>query len=253
MYRSFLYIITGFIILDGMPNLLSSSLNSNINGHEYVEMGDGLKWATCNVGASVPEEFGNYYSWGETSTKKDYRWETYKWMLDGKGEWNAITKYTIKDGITEGIWYEKSQTDSTRTDFVGDGLNSLIPKDDAATVNWGGTWRTPTFEEWSRLLNDNKFVWRWKKVNGVPGFKVTSRIKGYVGNSIFLPAAGGYEGGKPTMIGIGGYYWSSTLSRENSDGAYDLGFLNSPRARRKLIDLGPDFRLYGLSVRAVSD
>ena len=58
-----------------------------ISGHEFVEMGDGLKWAACNVGANRPEEFGDYFSWGETSTKKDYRWETYKWMQEGESEW----------------------------------------------------------------------------------------------------------------------------------------------------------------------
>ena len=229
------------------------SVINEINGHEYVEMGDGLKWATCNVGASVPQEAGDYYSWGETSTKDDYRWETYKWMEKGKGEWSSITKYTIKDGMTEGIWYQKSSTDSTSLEFTGDELTSLTHEDDAAVVNWGGSWRTPTVQEWNRLIDNSKFVWRWKKINGVPGFKVTSKIKGYLGNSIFLPASGGYEGNKPTMTGNGGYYWSSTLSYENSDGAYDLGFLVNPRTRKKIIDLGPDFRLYGLSVRAVSD
>lgn len=226
---------------------------NEINGHEYVEMGDGLKWATCNVGASVPWEFGDHYSWGETSTKKDYRWETYKWMEKGKGEWSSITKYTIKDGMTEGIWYQKSLTDSTGFEFVGDGLASLTREDDSAAANWGGTWRTPTAKEWNHLINSNNYVWRWKTVNGVPGFKVISRVKGYSGNSIFLPAAGGYEGSKPTMTGIGGYYWSSTLSNENNDGAYDLGFLDNRQTGKKVIDLGPDFRLYGLSVRAVSD
>ena len=229
-----------------------SSVDTEINGHEYVEMGDGLKWATCNVGANVPEEFGDYFSWGETSPKKDYRWETYKWIQEGKSEWNSITKYTIKDGMTEGTWYRKSMND-TGFEFVGDGLASLSSEDDAAFVNWGGSWRTPTALEWSRLINPRKYIWRWTEVNGVPGFKIISKVKGYLGNSIFLPATGGIEGSKPTMTGKGGYYWSSTLSYENSDGAYDLGFIKNPRIRRKEVNLGPDFRLYGLPVRAVSD
>ena len=174
-------------------------------------------------------------------------------MEEGKGEWNSITKYTIKDGMTEGAWYRSNPDDSSSFEFVGDELISLTHEDDAATVNWGGTWRTPTAQEWSRLIKNSKYRWKWTTVNGVPGFKIISRVKGYVGNSIFLPAAGGYDGSRPTVMKVGGYYWTSTLSYENSDGAYDLGFVKNPRTGKKVVDLGPDFRFYGLSVRAVSD
>lgn len=230
------------------------SIVNEINGHEYVEMGDGLKWATCNVGASLPQEFGDYYSWGETSTKKDYRWETYKWMQEGESEWNGITKYTIRDGMHEALWYKKAPEDSTSFIFVGDGQSELSREDDAATANWGGTWRTPTAKEWSRLMNQKKYSWRWTTINGVSGVKITSKVRGYLGNSIFLPAAGGYDGEKLDGKERGGYYWSSSLSYGNSDTAFDLGFtIKEKGIRRRIIDLGPDFRLYGLSVRAVSD
>ncbi len=237
----------------GYPDRIAPDSQREINGHEYVELGDGLKWATCNVGASRPEESGDYYSWGEVSVKNDYRWETYKWMAEGKREWNSIVKYTIKDGMTEGAWYRRSSTDSTDFEFVGDELSILSREDDAASVNWGGSWRTPTAQEWSRLIKNSKYRWRWTVVNGVPGFKITSRVRGYVGNSIFLPAAGGFDGSRPSAKEVGGYYWSSSLSYENSDGAYDLGFIKNPKTREKIVDLGPDFRFYGLTVRAVSE
>lgn len=133
-----------------------------INGHEYVEMGDGLKWATCNVGASTPEEVGSRFAWGETETKSEYLRDNYKWY-----ENENPTKYNFDDGKTV-----------------------LESSDDAATVNWGGSWRTPTNEEFANLLNQDNFEWKYDDAK--KGFSVTSKISGYEGNSIFFKSKENY-------------------------------------------------------------
>lgn len=155
-----------------------------INGHAWVDLGLSVKWATCNVGADNPEDFGFYYAWGEISPKATYDWTTYKWC---KGDEKSITKYCNKSEYG-----------------VVDNKNTLDLKDDAAFVCWGKEWRMPTDKEQDELLK--KCVWTWTTRNGVNGYNVV----GLNGNSIFLPASG-YRG--VTELGesrSGGYYWSST-------------------------------------------
>ncbi len=159
--------------------------------HEYVDLGlpSGLKWATCNVGANSPEDYGYYFAWGEVEPKTAYYWDTYKYYDDSN-----LTKYTSNDSKTV-----------------------LDPEDDAATVNWGGAWRMPTKAEQDELRNN--CTWDWTTQNGVNGYKVT----GPNGNSIFLPAAGyKYEG----SLGAGsyGYYWSSSLGTDSPVIAYYVYF-----------------------------
>jgi len=149
-----------------------------INGHEYVEMGDGLKWATCNIGASTPEEAGSKFAWGETKTKSDYSFENYKLYYNGN-----YTKYNSTDGLTV-----------------------LMSGDDAVTDNWGGTWRTPTFDEFHKLFNEKNFEWKYDDAK--KGISVTSKISGYEGNSIFFLS--------------GKYYWSSTINVNEFKEAYSL-------------------------------
>jgi hypothetical protein len=166
-------------------------------GHEYVDLGlpSGLKWATCNVGADSPEEYGDYFAWGEVEPKPTYDWSTYKYGTD----WNQLTKYCYdrdygKDGFTD-----------TKT--------VLDPGDDAATMNWGGTWRMPTIAEQQELIDNCK--WNWTTQNGVSGYKVT----GPNGNSIFLPAAGYMYEGTLCRDGSRGHYWSSSLYTDGPDRA----------------------------------
>ena len=179
---------------------------SQINGHEYVDLGlpSGIKWATCNVGATKPEEFGGYYAWGETVEKSDYSWDTYKWCKSSS--YRTITKYCA----------------SKRYGAV-DNKNVLNPEDDVAHVKWGGTWRMPTLDEQKELLN--KCTWTWTTQNGARGYKVT----GPNGNSIFLPTTGYRVGTGTNDRGSHGYYWSSSLVRDSSDQAYTLNFYSSTR------------------------
>ena len=122
---------------------------------EYVDLGlpSGLKWAKCNLGASKPSERGDYYAWGETAPKAKYYWITYKWMQADHLGWQYITKYTIADGQTEGIWYDSSGA------FIGDNKTVLVAADDAATANLGSPWRMPTIDEIKELID--KCTWTW--------------------------------------------------------------------------------------------
>ena len=158
-----------------------------INGHEYVDLGlpSGLKWATCNVGASKPEGYGNHYAWGETSTKSSYT----------KG--NSVT-------------YDKNFSDISGN-----------PTYDVARKQWGSPWRLPTKAEFEELRNENNCTWTWTEQNGVEGYKVTSRKNG---NSIFLPAAGWRNGTSLLGQGIDGNYMSSTPNESYSYYAYYLFF-----------------------------
>ena len=158
-----------------------------INAHEAIDLGlpSGIKWATCNVGANSPEEYGGYYAWGEIEEKSNYDWSTYKWC---NGSENSMTKYC---------------TDSDNATV--DNKTVLDPEDDVAHVKWGGSWRMPKSEEQRELLN--YCDWEWTTLNGVNGYKVI----GPNGNSIFLPAVSYRNVADVGYRGYGGYYWSSSL------------------------------------------
>ena len=172
------------------------------DNHEYVDLGlpSGTLWATCNVGADSPEEYGDYFAWGETEPKDIYDWPYYKWA-----HWviDTISDHYIK--IVEETWFKYYFRNWTGNGHVeGDGKTVLDPEDDAAYVNWGSKWRMPTLEQFQELLD--KCDWQWTKRNGVNGQLVT----GPNGKSIFLPAAGGRTN-RLYNDGICGYYWSRTL------------------------------------------
>ena len=203
---------------------------------EYVDLGlpSGLKWAKCNLGASKPSEPGDYYAWGETAPKTDYTWATYKWMQAGKSDWQYITKYTIADGKTEGIWYDSSGA------FIGDNKTVLAAADDAATANLGSPWRMPTKVEIQELLDN--CTWIWTTQDGVSGYQVD----GPNGNAIFLPLAGFRLDSGFLFAGGEGNYWSSSLYPDFSNDARSL-FLNSS-GRHELHYYN---RSFGFSVRPV--
>ena len=164
-----------------------SDSKEKVSKHKAIDLGlpSGTKWATCNVGANKPEEYGGYYAWGETEEKSNYDWSTYKWC---NGDRNSMTKYC------------------TDSDYgTVDNKTVLDPEDDVAHVKWGGSWRMPTKAEQGELLN--KCSWTWTAQNGVNGYKVT----GPNGNSIFLPAAGYRDGSDVYMSNDYGFYWLSSL------------------------------------------
>ena len=207
---------------DGNSNTGSDNATGTANGHEWVDLGLSVKWATCNVGASKPEEYGNYYAWGETTPKDYYGWSTYKWC---KGSATTLTKY------------------NTRSSYgTVDNKTVLELADDAARANWGGAWRMPTDAEWTELREN--CTWTWTTKNGVNGYEVKSNING---NSIFLPAAGCRIDDVLSGAGNRGDYWSSSLGTDNPDFAWYVGFGSD--------DVGRSYynRCCGLSVRPVCE
>ena len=195
--------------------------------HAYIDLGlpSGTLWATCNVGANVPEEYGDYFAWGETQPKDVYNWDTYQYCM---GSYNTLTKYCNDPNYG----YEG----------FTDNLAILLPEDDAATANWGDGWRMPTRQEWQELLNNTTVT--WTQQNGVNGRLFTASN----GNSLFLPAAGSHWDSDLYYVGSNGYYWSSSLYTDDPNGAddpWDFYFFNS----YYYMDYGN--RCAGLSVRAV--
>ena len=189
---------------------------SSANGHKYVDLGLSVKWATMNIGATTPEDYGNYYAWGEIKTKGTYDWGNY---FDTNDVGNTFTKYNNEGGKTV-----------------------LDPEDDAAHVNWGGSWRMPTLAEWQELIDN--CTWTLTTQNGINGYKVTSNKAGYTDKFIFLPASGSRYDSDIRYVGSGGGYRSSSLDEYDSGGAWCLGFFSGGRC------LG-SYRVLGQSVRPV--
>lgn len=208
------------VLLDYVDGLRSDNISFVIiSGAQVVDLGLSVKWASCNVGATQPEESGDYFAWGEVKPKSVYDWSTYKYF---NGPDNTLTKYNS----------------DSRYGRV-DNKSTLEAQDDAATVNWGGAWRMPTKAEQDELRT--KCKWVWTTLNGVNGYKVI----GPNGNSIFLPAAGCMYGGALRSAGSGGYYWSSSLYSGNPCDAYYVVF-NSD-----VVDWDFNNRIFGRSVRPV--
>lgn len=160
---------------------------------EAVDLGLSVKWASFNLGANKPEEYGYYYKWGETEpsdTSDSKGWETYKYA---KGANDKLTKYC-------------SDSEYGYNGFT-DNKTQLEPMDDAAAVNLGDSWRTPTIEEIQELMDKCKH--EWTTVNGISGI----RVIGPNGKSIFLPASGfcGIYICSILHVGSIGYYWSSSI------------------------------------------
>ena len=181
-------------------DVLSSSDTTYVNGYAAVDLGLSVKWATCNVGADSPEDYGNYYAWGETETKDSY---------------------TSSSSVTYGVEMD---------DIAGDA------EYDAATANWGGSWRMPTRDEMKELVDS--CTWERTTQDEVNGYLVT----GSTGNSIFLPPAG-YRSGTSHYHASPGYYWGSTPDSISIYTAYSMCHNGTYS----------NYRYEGLTVRPVSE
>ena len=213
----------GRVTIDDVTSLIDYLLSDQWpeGNHEWVDLGlpSGTLWATCNVGANSPEDFGDYFAWGEVSPKEVYNWSTYKWYNSSN---NALTKYC------------------TSSDYGPvDNKTELDPEDDVAYVSWGASWRMPTQEQYLELMD--KCTLEWFQRNGVNGFLVI----GPNGNTMFLPAAGFRLDDELFFYGTLGYYWSRTLYSNTTYNAHYLGFYSSS------VDWCNGDRSNGLVVRAV--
>ena len=193
---------------------------------EVVDLGLSVKWATFNVGATRPEEAGLYFAWGETVPKNDYSWPEYAWCY---GNDNTMTKYNVRPASG-----------------IVDGKTVLESGDDVASVALGGSFRTPTKEEFQELLDPDNCTWTWTQLNGMAGYKVSGKKEGYTDKWIFLPASGYREGKGTGNNGVLGYYWSSSVNPDSSKHAYSLGFGVADHYWYSFL------RCYGLTVRAVT-
>jgi hypothetical protein len=209
--------------------------NGMHEGHEYVDLGLSVKWATCNVGATTPEDYGDYFAWGEVKPKNYYYWDSYKYC---NGTDTSLTKYC----------HDKN------CGFNGfiDNKFELDPEDEAASVNWGCKWRMPTADEFDDLRYS--CTWEWTTINGVTGILGTSRIEGYTDRTIFFPTAGMFYMDEFANIDENpwGWYWSKSVYIINPTLAQLLFFQTDPIAYTPKVEFKyPFLRILGASVRAV--
>lgn len=205
------------VVNSNTPNVTGS-----INGHDYVDLGLSVKWAVCNIGGNSPEDYGNYYAWGETITKEVYDYKNYS--------------------------FSNFRTVPFKIPYLNDisGTNN-----DVASQLWGSSWRMPTsaeFDELAELAEKNKG--KWITYKGTSGILLTARN----GKSIFFPAAGYKEGSSIEARGIEGNYWTSTgLNKSTQTGHYPYAgsfcFWNDKLENLWTIS---GYRPCGFSVRAVS-
>ena len=189
---------------------------------EAVDLGLSVKWATCNIGASKPEEYGDYYAWGETEIKTNYSSSNYKFGS------SSFSMYSTVDGKTV-----------------------LDPADDVAHVKLRGGWRMPTDAEWAELMDNCTWTWTSNyNRTGVAGRIVKSRKMGYTSNSIFLPAAGFRNFASLSNTGSYGDYWSSSLNTDSPYNAWSIGFSSGSSGS---VGWDSRSRYYGQSVRPVSE
>ena len=158
--------------------------------YEVVDLGfKGILFAKCNIGATSPEQTGLSFAWGETEAKKSFSWTNYRWN-DGEQYFSPI-KY-----------------------FDEDNKGTLDTEDDAATMIMGEGWRIPKTSEFTKLLTKGNCTAKWCKLNGVGGYLFTSVVKGYEGNSIFLPLAGELDHDVTKFDGQFGWYWCNTIQKD---------------------------------------
>lgn len=169
--------------------------NCSLNGHEYVDLGLSVNWATCNVGAIHPEDSGQKYAWGEISPKPYYNWENYDFFKFKHGQTFYFSKYYDE--------YEMKET--------------LEPSDDVATDSWGAGWRIPTKTEFLELINN--CTWSWVSQKGAKGYKLTSKKNGFTDKSVFSPV----ENDSSTTT-----YWSNLVKRIDDKMAWGIRFEATP-------------------------
>lgn len=191
-----------------------------------IDLGLSIKWGSFNLGASKPEEYGEYFAWGETKAKDSYTWETYTLS---NGTKSTLTKYNSK-----------------KSSGTVDNKVILEANDDAAHVLLGGTWRMPSVEELQELIT--QCSWEWTSKNGTAGYLVKSKVNG---NSIFLPAAGNYDGASLYNAGSRCLYWTSSLF-DDAPAAAMCGRFYVSGGNNK-IETSYLLRCYGFVVRPVTE
>ena len=215
-------------LASAMDNANNPGGGGSAETHEWVDLDlpSGTLWATCNIGAEKPSDYGDFFAWGETigynGGKTTFNWSSYKLC---KGSNSTMKKYCTSSSYG-----------------TVDNKTELEPADDAATVNWGINWQMPSLVQFKELINSSYTTTEWTTIDGVYGRKITSKSNL---KSIFLPAAGYRNDMSLVTTGSYGYYWTRSLSTSNSTYGCYLFFDSSN------ISTGNYFRYYGRSVRPV--
>ncbi|MCF0173672.1 MAG: BACON domain-containing protein [Bacteroidales bacterium] len=201
-----------------------------VSGHQYVDLGLSVKWATCNIGAVNVTDAGSHFAWGETDVK-----DCYTEGNDGEYKWGLYDSSAAPD-------YGYTKYNYT------DGPYSLLPADDPATVSWGSKWRTPSTQEFNELKDNTKCKLKWTTMkdtegNDVYGCLVTSRKNG---NSIFLPVTGFFEDAELKHL-KSGYYWTALFDKFGPCYAYAFNFSGSG-----LFSIVNHMKYFGCTIRAVT-
>ena len=224
-YRTFVTVTTqSYLTTDYYGKILNFTTESKPETPtgRYVDLGltSGTLWATMNVGAKKPEQYGNHYAWGETEPKEYYALSSYKWYDTTSQEYK---KY----------YYSYATQTIDRV--------NLDPEDDAAYVHqdWGKEWRMPTQAQLDELIRECD--WEWKALNGVNGYIVSSKKSGN-DNRIFIPAAGYWEGSGVSGTTTGCYFWTRTVASHDTRSAYSFWGTYA---------VSVQYRHLGASVRAV--
>lgn len=210
------------LIAAGAVMLLSCSKNDT-DDESMVDLGLSVKWRAWNLGATCPDEYGDYYAWGVDTTESYYDWLHYKWMDKNTGMLKKYNTLAVYGDIDWKVFIE--------------------PEDDIAHIKLGGKWRIPTEAEWDEL--EMECVWKWVDKYGIYGYEVISKKNG---KSIFFPFAGACHNNKELRpIGSYGFYWTSTLNIDSPLNAVCKYMMSG-----QITSLN-DARCYGLSIRPVSD
>lgn len=210
--------------------LCSVNGQNTLNKHEYVDLGlpSGTLWATCNLGASSPEEYGDYFAWGETqgykSGKNNFEWNNYKYC---KGSFDSLTKYCVNNNYG-------TRDNKTELDLI----------DDAAFVNWGDGWRMPSYDQTKELIDSNYTTVKSVTQKGIFGTLITSKTNN---NSIFLPAAGSRFGSSFYKPEKEGYYWTRNIITNMTYNAWNIGFSANSYSHIGVFD-----RYWGVTIRPVT-
>ena len=235
-YKQQTIVVSGYGYGEGMQNSetveQSFVVPANLDGYVDLGLPSGTLWATCNVGASAPEEFGDYFAWGETEPKDYYDWSTYKWC---NGEEGTLTKYCDESSLGY-------------NGFV-DNKKELDPEDDAACAHYPGG-RMPSWQQIQELCDS--CTWQYTKLNDVKGMLVT----GPNGNTMFLPSASYRDDSPDGYVSLGGFYWSRTLVPYDSNSPVGLGIYLRAESIGRQVDVWGityNYRYVGFTVRAVLD
>lgn len=206
----------------------SASCNVTVLGIPVaVDLGLSVKWASFNLGAETPEGYGDYFAWGELTTKDSFEQTNYRFSPAYSGA------------------YSKYNTDETFGKV--DNKTVLETVDDVAFETYNGLWRIPTEDEFAELMNEENCTWTWATVNGTNGYRVSGKKSGYTNASIFLPAGGFRQQRELIHEGEMGYYWTASLYGADPTSAA-IGYFDQKEVSRTTHN-----RFVGLSVRAVCE